>query len=169
MSRGNFGLHISDYLSGFGCMFAYIGLVQYLDYSAKYSFILKTLSFAVPVLIRTMVGILPIFIGAVLLSISLFGASWRFHSASYAAINLYSAIAGDELQDLFRDITGFNMLLGLLFMYIYVFFGVAVITNTFIAIVEQGFSETKSRSRFHWIKGSNRPEAAALPEAAEET
>lgn len=25
--RGNFGLHISDYLSGFGCMFAYIGLV----------------------------------------------------------------------------------------------------------------------------------------------
>ena len=61
------------------------------------------------------------------------------------------------------------MLLGLLFMYIYVFFGVAVITNTFIAIVEQGFSETKSRSRFHWIKGSNRPEAAALPEAAEDT
>jgi hypothetical protein len=46
-----------------------------------------------------------------------------------------------------------------------VFFGVAVITNTFIAIVEQGFSETKSRSRFHWIKGSNRPEAPALPEA----
>lgn len=135
-------------------MFAYIGLVQYLDYSAKYSFILKTLSFAVPVLVRTMVGIMPIFIGAVLLSISLFGASWRFHSASYAAINLYSAIAGDELQDLFRDITGFNMLLALMFMYIYVFFGVAVITNTFIAIVEQGFSETKSRSRFHWIKGS---------------
>ena len=25
--RGNFGLHISDYLSGLGCMFAYIGLV----------------------------------------------------------------------------------------------------------------------------------------------
>lgn len=47
------------------------------------------------------------------------------------------------------------MLLALIFMYIYVFFGVAVITNTFIAIVEQGFSETKSRSRFHWIKGSN--------------
>jgi hypothetical protein len=58
------------------------------------------------------------------------------------------------------------MLLGLLFMYIYVLFGVAVITNTFIAIVEQGFSETKCRSRFHQIKGSNRPEAApALPEA----
>ena len=44
------------------------------------------------------------------------------------------------------------MLMGLLFLYVYVFFGVAVITNTFIAIVEQGFSETKSRSRFEWAK-----------------
>jgi hypothetical protein len=95
--RGKFGLHISDYLSGFGCMFAYIGLVQYLDYSAKYSFILKTISFSIPILIRTMVGILPIFIGTVLLAISLFSSSYRFHNASYAAMHLYSMIAGDEL------------------------------------------------------------------------
>lgn len=50
------------------------------------------------------------------------------------------------------------MLCGLLFLYIYVFFGVAVITNTFIAIVEQGFSETKSRNRFDWAKKINRKE-----------
>ena len=97
LARGNFGLYISDYLSGFGCMFAWIGLVQYLDYSAKYSFILKTLSVAVPILAQTLVGILPIFIGAVLLSISLFSASFRFHTATYAAMNLYAMIAGDEL------------------------------------------------------------------------
>ena len=78
-------------------MFAWIGLVQYLDYSAKYSFILKTLSVAVPILAQTLVGILPIFIGAVLLSISLFSASFRFHTATYAAMNLYAMIAGDEL------------------------------------------------------------------------
>ena len=62
------------------------------------------------------------------------------------------------------------MLLALMFMYIYVFFGVAVITNTFIAIVEQGFSETKSRSRFHWIKGNRNNEDNNLNqiEAAED-
>lgn len=106
-------------------MFAYIGLVQYLDYSAKYSFILKTLSYAVPILVNTCVGILPIFIGAVLLSISLFPASSRFTDSTHAAMNLYSMIAGDELQDGFRDVTNINILQGLLFMYIYVFFGVA--------------------------------------------
>ena len=59
-------------------MFAYFGLVQYLDYSAKYSFILKTLSHSVPVLIRTVVGILPIYIAVVLLATSLFSLSARF-------------------------------------------------------------------------------------------
>jgi hypothetical protein len=133
-------------------MFAWIGLVQYLDYSAKYSFILKTLSFAVPILARTLVGILPIFIGAVLLSISLFSASFRFHNATFASMNLYSMIAGDELQDVYRDLTGVDLLTALLFLYIYIFFGIAVITNVFIAIAERGFSETKGRSRFEWVK-----------------
>ena len=105
-----------------------------------------------------MVGILPIFIGAVLLSISLFSASYRFHNASYAAMNLYSMIAGDELQDVYRDLTGVDLLTALLFLYIYVFFGIAVITNVFIAIAERGFSETKSRSRFDWVKKMQRGE-----------
>jgi hypothetical protein len=30
-----------------------------------------------------------------------------------------------------------------------------VITNTFIAIVEQGFLETKRMSRFEWLKTNN--------------
>jgi len=105
-----------------------------------------------------MVGIFPIFVGAVLLSISLFSASYRFHNASYAAMHLYSMIAGDELQDVFRDLTGVDLLFALLFLYIYVFFGIAVITNVFIAIAERGFSETKGRSRFDWVKKMQRGE-----------
>lgn len=133
-------------------MFAFFGLVQYLDYSAKYSFILKTLTHAVPILVRTMVGIVPIFVAVVLLSICLFSASTRFQNASYAAMNLYSMIQGDELQDVFRDLTSIQMLTGLIFLYTWVFFGMAVITNTFIAIVEQGFGQTKRMSRFQWLR-----------------
>ena len=32
------------------------------------------------------------------------------------------------------------------------FFGIAVITNVFIAIAERGFGETKGRSRFDWVR-----------------
>ena len=44
------------------------------------------------------------------------------------------------------------MLTGLIFLYTWVFFGMTVITNTFIAIVEQGFLKTKKMSRFAWLK-----------------
>jgi hypothetical protein len=67
-------------------------------------------------------------------------------------------IAGDELQDVYRDLTGVDLLTALLFLYIYVFFGIAVITNVFIAIAERGFSETKGRSRFDWVKKMQRGE-----------
>ena len=114
------------------------------------------MSFSIPILIRTLVGILPIFIGTTLLAISLFSSSFRFHNAAYAAMNLYSMIAGDELQDVFRDLTAIQLLTSLIFLYLYVFFGIAVITNVFIAIAERGFTETKSKSRFDWIKGIKR-------------
>ena len=106
-------------------MFAYFGIVQYLDYSPKYSFILKTLTHAVPILGRTMIGILPIYIAVVLLSISLFSNSARFQNATWASMNLYAMIQGDELQDVFRDLSSIQMLTGLLFLYLWVFFGMA--------------------------------------------
>jgi hypothetical protein len=40
-------------------------------------------------------------------------------------MNLYSMIQGDELQDVFRDLTSIQLLQGLLFLYLWVFFGMA--------------------------------------------
>lgn len=70
--KSYFGLHISEYLSGFGCMLAWVSLSQYLEYYPEYSFIIKTLSVAVPTILKTIVGMLPLYIGAVLLSTALF-------------------------------------------------------------------------------------------------
>jgi len=120
-----YGLHISDYLCGFGCMFAWMSLVQYLEYYPEYSFILKTLSVSVPVLLRTIIGILPIYAGVVILGACLFPLSNRFKSFSLAAMNLYSMINGDELQDAFRDLTSIDLILGLLYLYLYTFIGYA--------------------------------------------
>jgi hypothetical protein len=45
-------------------------------------------------------------------------------------------MSGDAIQDIFRDLTSFKMLWGLLFLYTFLFFATAVISNIFIAIVE---------------------------------
>lgn len=76
-------------------------------------------------------------------------------------MNLYAMIQGDELQDVFRDLTSIQMLAGLIFLYTWVFFGMAVITNTFIAIVEQGFLSTKRMTRFEWLKNKQEEEPPA--------
>ena len=75
--------------------------------------------------LRTAVGILPIYIAVVLVGVSLFSASARFQNAAWASMNLYSMIQGDELQDVFRDLTSIQLLEGLLFLYLWVFFGMA--------------------------------------------
>lgn len=71
-------LSISEFLVGFGCMLAWISLIEYLEYSPKHSFISKTLSSALPKVMKTLIGVLPIFIGISLFGLSLFGNVFRF-------------------------------------------------------------------------------------------
>lgn len=92
-----FGLHYAEYLCGFGCMLAWISLIQYLEYYSRYSFISKTLSKAIPNIMNTIIGVLPLYIGAVLLSTALFTNSQKFQTFSLAAMNLYAIINGDAL------------------------------------------------------------------------
>jgi len=65
-----------------------------------------------------MVGIFPIYIGAIMLSCSLFSASYRYQSPAYAAMNLYAMINGDELQDTFRDLSSLKTIAGIIFLYL---------------------------------------------------
>lgn len=52
---------------GFGCFFAWVSLTRYFMYSQRHSLILRTIEFSSPILIRAIVGILPLFIGYAIL------------------------------------------------------------------------------------------------------
>lgn len=65
------------------------------------------------------------YIGAVLLATALFPLSNKYQSFSWSAMHLYSMINGDELQDCFRDLAAIDLMIGMLFAYIYVFIGYA--------------------------------------------
>jgi len=74
---------------------------------------------------NTIVGVIPLYVGVVLLGTILFPGSQRFQSFSLGAMNLYSIINGDELQDTFRDLHSVGFLIALIYLYIYVFLGYA--------------------------------------------
>lgn len=63
------------------------------------------------------------YIGACLFATAVFSNSNRFNDLSLTAMNLYCIINGDEMQDVFRDLTSVQVLVGLLFGVLYVFTG----------------------------------------------
>jgi ABC-type antimicrobial peptide transport system permease subunit len=53
--KGSVDLEFFDYMNGISSFLAWITLVQYLEYSPKHSFIAKTMSAALPIVIKSIV------------------------------------------------------------------------------------------------------------------
>ena len=89
---------VGETLIGFGCFCAWSTLPRYFMYSQRYSLILRTIEYAVPVLIRAVIGILPFFIGYALLGQCLFWEyEFRYGSFSYSFFALFARMNGDNL------------------------------------------------------------------------
>jgi hypothetical protein len=92
-------------------MLAWIGLVRYMDTSKEYSVLGRTLSLAIPNVMKTMVSAIPILMGYTFLGICLFYKSNRFSSASGCLFTLYAMMNGDMVYDSFNDLRGDNYLI----------------------------------------------------------
>lgn len=116
-------LDIAEIYIGFGCFCAWATLPRYLMYSQRYSLILRTIKFAVPILTKALIGILPFFIAFALLGQSLFWEiEFRWGSFSYALFALFSLMNGDNVVPIHSQIMSTNRryLLGNLFLYTYI-------------------------------------------------
>lgn len=116
-------ISLAEILIGMGCLFAWCTLPRYFMYSQRYSLVLRTIKFAVPVLTRAIIGILPFFIAFAILGQCLFWEmEYRFGSFSYAFFALFSMMNGDNLVPIHTEIMNTNrrFLLGNLYVYAYV-------------------------------------------------
>eukprot|EP00349_Pseudokeronopsis_sp_Brazil_P011724 CAMPEP_0202979828 /NCGR_PEP_ID=MMETSP1396-20130829/85879_1 /ASSEMBLY_ACC=CAM_ASM_000872 /TAXON_ID= /ORGANISM="Pseudokeronopsis sp., Strain Brazil" /LENGTH=189 /DNA_ID=CAMNT_0049719443 /DNA_START=707 /DNA_END=1276 /DNA_ORIENTATION=- len=100
----------SDYFVGLGCLLAWVTLSQYLEFSPKYSFISKTLGQALPNVLRTVMGAIPIFFGLSLLGQSIFYQTFRFQNFGFAGMSLFALMNGDAVQATYRDLTSLQVL-----------------------------------------------------------
>ena len=71
-------IEMGDFIIGIGCMLAWISLIKYLEDLQLYSLIFRTVSISMPLVWRTLLASLPIFLGMTYLSMSLFWESDRF-------------------------------------------------------------------------------------------
>jgi hypothetical protein len=87
-----------ELMIGLGCAINWISVCRYFALSRQYSLISRTLKVAVPMNIKIMAGIAPIFIGYILLAMSLFWNDREFFSSfSDTAYTFFSMMNGDSI------------------------------------------------------------------------
>ena len=127
LSESTYQVSAVTYLLGFSVMMIWVAFIKYFDYSSEYSFVPRTLSTSVPVTLRTLGGILPVYIGVAFLGMCIWWESYRFSEFNIALFSLYAIMNGDMVWDTYHDISGLNFIMACLYMYVYVFFAVAIV------------------------------------------
>ena len=102
-----------ELLIGLGCAINWIAVAKYFALSRSYSIITRTLRVAIPINIKIMLGILPIFIGYCLLAMSLFWNNVEFfNNFSNTAYLFFSMMNGDSILVTFHNTTAKYPVLG---------------------------------------------------------
>jgi hypothetical protein len=79
---------------------------------------------ALPIVVRAMVGILPFFIGFTFLGLCLFWEVRQFSSPGEAMFTLFSVMNGDQISDVYAQVTFSHLMIGSIYMYSFVFISI---------------------------------------------
>ena len=136
---------------GMGSFLAWTNMGRYLEYNIRYSQIYMTIGNSMKIVIKYIVGVLPIFIAFILLGCALFWRSDDFSSPHRVMMTLFSLSQGDSVYDIFYDLGSFGKLLGYSYLYAFSIFFMIIVTNIFIAIIEEAYCEVKMKYEDHWV------------------
>jgi len=75
-----------------------------------------------PVIVRTMLGVLPIFLGFLFFGLCIYYVTYRFNSYGNGFFILFSLMNGDALTDCYRDLVQVQSLITNLYLYIFIAF-----------------------------------------------
>ena len=123
-----FSLGIAELFIGLGAFCTWSSIVKYLANTEDYYVITRTFKQALPLIMRTWVGILPIYIGTCFLCMcTLWPFEESFGTFTKGMYTMFSVQAGDALFDTFTSIKEVNLFYALLFMYCFLFFLVSIV------------------------------------------
>ena len=127
-------------LSAFGSLCVWFGLIRYFGHSRRLQLVTTTLTTVASPIAWTLVSVLPIFIGYALAGIQLFGDyAPGFASFSIACSTLWALMAGDEVNNTFRQVSPFYPAIGRLYVYTFMAIFYLAIANIFIVLIESAY------------------------------
>ena len=140
---------------GFGAMLTWISLIKYYENAKGYNIIINTIENSSEIIIKAILGIMPVFIAYGIIGTCLFWRSHRFNSLSTSLFSLFAVMNGDMIFDCWHDIDSVDVLFAQIFLYSFIGFSICVVLNTFIVIIEDGYVIQKYFARTDWVKGVN--------------
>jgi hypothetical protein len=143
-----------EVMIGLGCMFAWFGLIKYMETTKEYSILGRTLSLTMPNVARTMISTLPMMMGYAFFGLAIFWRSNRFSSTAGSLFTLYALMNGDMVYDSFNDIKHINYLIAQIYLYSFIFFSICVISSLFVAVIEDGYITAKYASKLDMFYGT---------------
>lgn len=142
--------YYTEIFIGLGCFFSYINLGRYLIYSNDYRSIYYTVSYALPICFRYLIGVGALYIGFMIISIVILWKSENFSSMSNSFITLFAISQGDSILDIFND-CGFAGVLGQVFNYMFCIVFILIVMNLFIAILEEAYVMSQIKTESYWM------------------
>lgn len=162
-----FPLSQTELFIGLGCAFNWIAISRYFANTQSYSVITRTLVVAIPMNIRIMLGVLPIFIAFCLFAMSAFWTlTSNFNNFSNTSYTLFSMMNGDSILSTFIGTTKSYLMLGQVFCYVFTFLAICVVQNMNLVIVEDSYLNVKYKSNFDWLTGEDEEGEEGAPHDA---
>ncbi|KAF4649731.1 Mucolipin-2, partial [Perkinsus chesapeaki] len=136
-------------LLGVGAGMAWLTLLRYLQFFPTYYVLIRTLSRALPRLLRFLSGLVPLLLAYALCGTCVFWPSSNFASLSDALMGMFSLLNGDIIHDMFIDMTSISWFWGQVYCYTFLCLFIYVVLNIFLAIVDEAFCTAKRFEELH--------------------
>lgn len=138
---------------GFGCFFTWLSIIRYFQHTAQFSVISRTFAVAIPKVASLQIGILPIYVGYTLMGRALFWQDLHaFKSLGTASFTLFSIANGDSVWDTFHGTTASRLILGFFYTLGWSFFGVIIMQNMNLVVIEDTYLTVKYQSNNSWLE-----------------
>ena len=136
---GNVALQVNEAVIGLGCFFSWISVIQHLKQYHTTYIVIDTLSRSFNRLGAYICGVLPIFIGFVLLGMCLFWKTGNYSTFTESLIISFGLVNGDSLFQYMSSNMQVSGFLGEIYCYAFLLFFISIVQNIFIAIIVDGF------------------------------
>lgn len=118
---------------GYATFLAWFSLNGYLNFSSKYSYVIKTMMYSAKNVGNGLLGIAPFMIGIAMLSTTVLFYQFRFKDFPNSMMTMFYIMNGDTMWDTILCIDQVSFLYTLLWTYFWIFFGYNVVMNITLA------------------------------------